>query len=241
MSNEILQEFAEENDYCAICWAVQGLHIHHIAQGAGRIHEKFNLLRLCFNCHHLVHSGGRTRDVSRGQCLTAKLSSDPQNYDPESVAALRHRLHLGYDPELLAPWMLEERKRHGVPEQISDRAAEGDTSMSKMQRTKGAAGEREAAKMLNELVPNALAYRSQQNSGTESSSDVIAPGMPNLWIEVKRVQALAIHRVIEKCREQCGTLTPVVMHRRNNEEWLVTIPLTEINRFAQQVVEAGDG
>ena len=137
--------------------------------------------------------------------------------------------------------MLEERKRHGVPEQISDRAAEGDTSMSKMQRTKGAVGEREAAKMLNELVPNALAYGAQQHSGTESASDVIAPGMPNLWIEVKRVQALAIHKVIEKCREQCGTLTPVVMHRRNNEEWLVTIPLTEINRFAQQVVEAGDG
>lgn len=238
-NNEILQEFAETFDYCAICWSVQGLHIHHLAQGAGRMHEKFNLLRLCFNCHHLVHSGGRTRDVSRGQCLTAKLSSDPQNYDPESVAALRHRVHLGYDPELLSPWMLAERKRHGVPQQVVERKE--CLSVGKMQRTKGATGEREAAKMLNELVPNALAYRSQQNSGTESSSDVIAPGMPNLWIEVKRVQALAIHKVIEKCREQCGTLSPVVMHRRNGDEWLVTIPLTEINRFSQQIVEAGDG
>ena len=113
--------------------------------------------------------------------------------------------------------------------------------MSRMQRTKGAVGERECASRINELIPNALAYRAQQNSGTESSSDVIAPGMPNLWIEVKRVQALAIHKVMEKAREQCGTLSPVVMHRRNGEEWLVTIPLTEINRFSQQVVEAGNG
>ena len=205
------------------------------------MHEKFNLLRLCHDCHHLVHSGGATRNVSGGQCLTAKLQADTENYSPESLAALRHRVHLGYDPELLSPWMLAARKRNGVPQQVVERSGEECLSVGKMQRTKGATGERQAAKMLNELVPNALAYRSQQNSGTESSSDVIAPGMPNLWIEVKRVQALAIHKVMEKAREQCGTLSPVVMHRRNGEEWLVTIPLTEINRFSQQVVEAGNG
>ena len=47
MANETLKEFAETFDYCAICWSMHGLHIHHIVGGAGRLHEKFNLLRLC--------------------------------------------------------------------------------------------------------------------------------------------------------------------------------------------------
>lgn len=103
-------------------------------------------------------------------------------------------------------------------------------------RQKGKRGELEAAAEWNRLVPNAHARRSQQHSGTESASDLISPGTPHLWMEVKRVEkGLNLHAVMEKSREQCGELCPVVLHRKNETEWLVTFPLEDIKRFVQQV------
>lgn len=102
-------------------------------------------------------------------------------------------------------------------------------------RRKGKVGELEAAAEVNRLLPKALARRSQQHSGTESASDLIAPGLPGLWLEVKRVQKLNLTEVMEKSREQCGSLVPVVLHRKNDAEWLVTFPLEQIQQFVQQV------
>jgi hypothetical protein len=39
---------------------------------------------------------------------------------------------------------------------------------------------------------------------------------------------------MDKSREQCGELCPVVLHRKNDTEWLVTFPLEQIKRFVQQ-------
>ena len=100
---------------------------------------------------------------------------------------------------------------------------------------KGKVGELEAAAEWNRLVANAHARRSQQYSGTDSSSDLVSPGTPHLWLEVKRVQSLNLTAVMQKSREQCGELCPVVLHRKNDQEWLVTFPLEDIKRFVQQV------
>lgn len=105
-------------------------------------------------------------------------------------------------------------------------------------RRKGKVGELEARDHWNRLVPNANSKRSQQHSGTESASDLISPGTPGLWLEVKRVQSLNIHAVFEKSREQCGSLTPVVLHRKNGTEWLVTFPLEQIASFVGEVTRA---
>ena len=104
-------------------------------------------------------------------------------------------------------------------------------------RRKGKAGELELVSQLKEILPGSQPRRAQQYSGAESASDVIAPGLPNLWIECKRVQNLNLHNTMCKSRDQCGDLTPAVFHRKNNCEWLVTIRLEDIVSFAKQVAD----
>jgi hypothetical protein len=160
-------------------------------------------------------------------CLSAKREVDDAHYDPGFLASLRHRRHLGHDPECYPPRVLGFRRRNGPPQELIDMAINS--------RRKGKVGELEAAAEVNRLLPKALARRSQQHSGTESASDLIAPGLPGLWLEVKRVQKLNLTEVMEKSREQCGSLVPVVLHRKNDAEWLVTFPLEQIQQFVQQV------
>ena len=226
MSNEVLSAFADAFHFCAVCWCRERLHIHHLVGGAGRKHDRRNLLRLCMWCHHGLHSGG-VHNLTPGMCLSAKREVDDAHYDPEFLASLRHRRHLGYGPEMYPSRVLWHRGRNGFPQELIDMAINS--------RRKGKVGELEAAAEINRLLPQALARRAQQHSGTESASDLIAPGLPGLWLEVKRVQKLNLTEVMEKSREQCGALVPVVLHRKNDAEWLVTFPLEQIQQFVQQI------
>ena len=227
--NEELSSFAEAFRWCAMCWARDGLHIHHLQQGAARVHDRRALLRLCRWCHDGLHSGGKN-DITKGMCLTAKREADDGNYSPSFLASLRHRQSLAYGPEPLPDRVLWFRKRNGIPTEL--------VVMAINSRRKGKTGELEAAAEWNRLLPHAHARRSQQHSGTESASDLISPGTPQLWLEVKRCQTLNLQAVMAKSREQCGALTPVVLHRKNDSEWLVTLPLEAIRQFALQVQEA---
>lgn len=227
MSNEVLSTFAKQYPFCSLCWTrTEALHIHHLVQGAGRVHDRRALLRLCLWCHEGLHSGGKN-NVTKGMCLTAKRETDDANYDPSFLASLRHKKHLGYDPEVPPERIMWFRKRNGFPPEL--------TLMAINSRKKGKAGELEAKDHWNRLLPGANARRSQQHSGTESASDLISPGTPGLWLEVKRVQALNLQAVMEKSKEQCGELAPVVLHRKNDSDWLVTFRLEDIHRFVAQV------
>lgn len=223
-----LSAFAGRQTYCSVCWNRRdALHIHHLQQGAGRKHDKRNLLRLCFWCHESLHFGGKF-NLHKGHCLTAKREVDDANYDPAYLASLRGKRHLGYGPMRYPAMVFAWRRKNGIPPELARMAINS--------RQKGKRGELEAAAEWNRLVPKAMARRSQQHSGTESASDLIAPGTPHLWLEVKRVErGLNLHAVMEKSREQCGELCPVVLHRQNEQEWLVTFPLEQIKRFIQQV------
>ena len=225
---EELSSFADEYQFCAVCWTrTEALHIHHLQQGAGRKHDRRNLLRLCHWCHDGLHFGGK-HDLTKGMCLTAKREVDDANYDPEFLARLRHKAHLGYGPQRYPARVFGWRRKHGIPQEL--------VRMAINSRQKGKRGELEAAAEWNRLVPNAHSRRSQQHSGTESASDLISPGTPHLWLEVKRVErGLNLDAVMEKSREQCGELCPVVLHRKNGGEWMVTFPLEQIKRFVQQV------
>ena len=108
-------------------------------------------------------------------------------------------------------------------------------------RRKGKDGELELVSHLKRLLPGSQPRRAQQYSGAESASDIIAPGLPNTWIECKRVQNLNLHNTMCKSADQCGGLTPVVFHRKNNCEWLVTIRLEDIVSFSRQVYECASG
>lgn len=91
-------------------------------------------------------------------------------------------------------------------------------------REKGAAGERELANILKD---NGFeARRSQQFCGSNGDADVV--GLPNIHIECKRVEALNIYNAMEQSkRDARENETPVVMHRKNRQKWLVTMELEE--------------
>ena len=229
MSNDILAGYRERNPFCAMCWVRTGwLHIHHIVGGAGRKHLVQNLVVLCERCHRALHDGGAPFVVTKSHVLTAKREQDPENYDPQFLATLRHRCHLGYDPAPLPPEIVRARNRR-MPEEYT---------LMTNSRAKGSAGEREAKDTINAAFPLAHARRSQQFSGTEGSADLIVPGTSDLWWEVKRVQALNLQATMTTCREQCGSLTPVILHRKNATEWLLTIPFKDVHVVLQNLLGA---
>lgn len=91
-------------------------------------------------------------------------------------------------------------------------------------RQKGARGERELANLLKEHGYNTR--RGQQYCGANGDADVV--GIPDIHIEAKRVEHLnleaAMKQSVHDARE--GE-TPVVMHRKNRCEWLVTMRLPD--------------
>lgn len=89
-------------------------------------------------------------------------------------------------------------------------------------REKGKRGELELARVLRSLGYDCR--RGQQYSGANGDADVV--GLPGVHIECKRVERLnltdAVHQAL---RDKRGGELPAVFHRRNDEPWLVTMPL----------------
>lgn len=91
------------------------MEIHHLVQGAGRKHDRRCLLSLCSNCHTVFHSGSKVTglpDLNKGILLACKRESDPEFYDPEFLASLRHKKHLGYEPEPLPDFYVQQRQQN---------------------------------------------------------------------------------------------------------------------------------
>lgn len=96
--------------------------------------------------------------------------------------------------------------------------------MGKAEREKGKRGERELAKRLQEYGYNAR--RGQQYCGKAGDADVI--GLEGVHIECKRVERLNLtDAYIQSAADARPHEMPVVMHRRNNEEWKVTLSLDD--------------
>lgn len=91
-------------------------------------------------------------------------------------------------------------------------------------RAKGARGERELAKKLREFGFHAR--RGQQYSGANGDADVI--GVPAIHIECKRVEKLNINKAMRQSLNDARQgETAVVMHKKNDEKWLVTMTLAD--------------
>lgn len=89
-------------------------------------------------------------------------------------------------------------------------------------REKGKKGENELAQILRAY--GFEARRGQQFSGANGDPDVV--GMPGVHIECKRVERLNLSEAMAQSINDARIgETPVVMHRKNREEWLVTIRL----------------
>ena len=89
-------------------------------------------------------------------------------------------------------------------------------------RQKGAAAEREIARKLRGYGYDCR--RGQQYCGANGDADVV--GLPGIHIECKRVERLNLYDAIAQSEYDSKTNDiPVVMHRKNNCDWLVTLSL----------------
>ena len=91
-------------------------------------------------------------------------------------------------------------------------------------REKGKRGERELAAKLREAGYDCR--RGQQYSGANGDADVV--GLDGVHIECKRVEQLNLYKAYDQSMEDArpGEM-PVVMHRKNNKPWLVTMGLND--------------
>ena len=99
------------------------------------------------------------------------------------------------------------------------------SKIGKRSRRRGADGERELSHRLSTYGFDCR--RGQQYHGGGDSPDVV--GLPGVHIECKRVERLNIEAaMVQSRRDAEGTDDiPVVMHRRNREDWKVTMDLDE--------------
>lgn len=91
-------------------------------------------------------------------------------------------------------------------------------------RNKGKVGERSLAKKLREYGFDAR--RGQQYCGANGDPDVL--GIDGVHIECKRVERLNIYDAMAQSKHDAreGEI-PVVMHRKNHCDWLVTMTLDD--------------
>ena len=112
--------------------------------------------------------------------------------------------------------------------------------MGKKSRNKGKRGEREAAKMLSRLL-GVEVVRGRQFKGSDDSPDVSGLQDYGLHVEVKRDERTAsksLYSAVEQAVNESGVLIPVVVTRRNYEDWLVAIRAEDLPRFAAAIIES---
>ena len=102
--------------------------------------------------------------------------------------------------------------------------------MGKASRDKGKRGEREVAAALR-----AAGYdgeRGQQYHGGKDSPDVT--GLPGVHLEVKRVERFDLYGALSQAKGDAGENIPVVVHRRNNCEWVAVLRLEDFLEFYRE-------
>ena len=87
------------------------MQVHHISNRGTNQHEvPANWVKLCSVCHAAYHDGG-PHPLTLGHILWAK--QDESGYvDLEWLAMLRHKKHLGVEPEELPEYYLGQRQRN---------------------------------------------------------------------------------------------------------------------------------
>ena len=110
-------------------------------------------------------------------------------------------------------------------------------------KRKGAAGERELAKVLNELL-GIDAIRGRQFCGSAGNPDVLLQKenngerleIPGVHIECKRVERLNLYEALKQSESDArGGEIPVVCHRRNNDSWIISFRLDKLKGIASWV------
>lgn len=92
-------------------------------------------------------------------------------------------------------------------------------------KRKGNQGERE---LLTILQGQGAAIRNDQRyvGGVGNPDILLTVGGRRFHVECKRCEKLNIHAAMKQAENDCRNALPIVMHRRNREEWLATMPLS---------------
>ena len=102
-------------------------------------------------------------------------------------------------------------------------------------RQKGKVGERELARFLRDAGFKEC-RRGEQYCGANGDADVV--GLPGIHIECKRVEKLNLQKAYQQaCNDAKEDETPAVFHRKNGEEWMVTMSLKD---WIELYKKAGD-
>lgn len=91
-------------------------------------------------------------------------------------------------------------------------------------RNKGKSGELELSRILREHGYDTR--RGQQYCGSNGDADVV--GLPYIHIECKRVEKLNLQKAMtQSIHDSRENEIPCVMHRKNREDWKVTMLLDD--------------
>lgn len=108
--------------------------------------------------------------------------------------------------------------------------------MGSMSKRKGAAGEREAAEKLNEVLGTRF-HRGRQYHGGPESPDLTGD-LPGLHLEVKRCERLRLYEALAQARRDASvTQVPAVMHRANQKPWVIVVDVEHLIRLLDVVDE----
>ena len=104
-------------------------------------------------------------------------------------------------------------------------------------KRKGADGERELSKKLNEYGFGTR--RSVQYNGKADDGKADLVNLPGIHIECKRVERLNVSEAMKQAiRDAKGEDIPTVFHRKNREPWLVTMRLDDWMELYKEYKEA---
>jgi hypothetical protein len=95
-------------------------------------------------------------------------------------------------------------------------------------KQKGKRGELELCTVLKGLFGWDV-QRSVQYSGNAGDADLVVKGIPEIFVECKRVQALNLPKAMALAVQQAGpSKTAIVCHRRDREDWLITCRASDL-------------
>lgn len=106
--------------------------------------------------------------------------------------------------------------------------------MSINSKQKGKRIEREFAHFLNDTF-GFNCRRGQQFRGGNESPDVV--GVEGIHFEVKGDEHLNVHKAMLQAVGECGSNIPVVAHKKNRTEWLLTIRAKDLHAFSNVLVD----
>lgn len=104
-------------------------------------------------------------------------------------------------------------------------------------RAKGARGERSGAKAWSETF-NVNSFRGCQFAGGPDSPD-IKTDHTEIHVEVKRTEKGNPYNWLAQAVVDARGKVPVVLHRRNREEWVLIMRLQDAPRFAEEIHRQG--